>query len=64
LYYSSTSPLQGRHGIDKEVFLSLPCVLGENGVNYIVHQKLSPGERAQLQKSANTINEVQNGIKW
>ena len=23
---------QGHHGIDKDVFISLPCVLGENGI--------------------------------
>jgi L-lactate dehydrogenase len=56
--------LQGYHGINEEVFLSLPCILGENGVNFIVHQTLAKDEEEKLQKSAKTINEVQAGIQW
>ena len=55
---------QGHHGIDKEVFLSLPGVLGENGVTHIIKQTLTEAEVAQLQKSANTLWEVQEGLKF
>lgn len=54
----------GIHGIDKEVFLSVPCVLNSNGVVSIVKQKLSPDEVAKLQASANLMDEVQRGIKF
>jgi len=57
-------PVQGKHGIDKDVFLSLPCVLGENGISHIINMKLEEEEEKQLQNSANTLSEVQNGIKW
>jgi len=57
-------PVQGKHGIDKDVFLSLPCILGENGISHIINMKLEEEEEKQLQNSANTLSEVQNGIKW
>ena len=56
--------VQGFHGIDKDVFLSLPCVLGENGVNFVIQQTLAEKEKESLQKSAETINNVQEGIIW
>lgn len=56
--------VKGIHGIDKEVFLSLPCVLNGNGVVSIVKQKLSDDELAKLQASANLMDEVQRGIQF
>jgi L-lactate dehydrogenase len=55
--------LQGQHGIDKDVFLSLPCVLGENGVTHIVKQPLTEEERKQLHKSAALMHEVQSKLR-
>nr|CAD7395812.1 unnamed protein product [Timema cristinae] len=56
--------LQGcRHGVDKEVFLSLPCVLGENGVQYIVKQPLNEEEKRALHRSAETLHDLQVQIK-
>lgn len=57
-----SSSIKGRHGIDKEVFLSLPCVLGANGVTDIVNQTLTESELKQLHKSAETLHEVQCGL--
>jgi L-lactate dehydrogenase len=55
--------LQGQHGIDKEVFLSLPCVLSENGVTHIVKQPLTEEEKKKLQKSAALMHEVQTKLR-
>lgn len=44
------------------VFLSVPCVLGENGITDIIQQTLTEDEKAQLQKSAATLNEVQSNL--
>lgn len=55
---------QGQHGIDKDVFLSLPCVLNANGITSIVKQILTATEVEQLQKSANIMDQVQAGIKF
>nr|CAD7196167.1 unnamed protein product [Timema douglasi] len=52
-----------RHGVDKEVFLSLPCVLGENGVQYIVKQPLNEEEKRALHRSAETLHDLQVQIK-
>lgn len=56
--------VQGQHGIDKDVFLSLPCVLNANGITSIVKQILTPTEVEQLQKSANIMDQVQKGIHF
>lgn len=61
--HAVTVKLTGHHGITEDVFLSLPCVLGENGVTSIVHQILTDEERELLQKSANTIHDVQKNLK-
>lgn len=56
--------VQGEHAIENEVFLSLPCVLGSNGVSHIVRQILTPSETEQLHQSANLMNEVQACLKY
>jgi len=56
--------VKGIHGIDDEVFLSVPCVLNANGVTSIVQQKLSADEVAKLQASAKLMAEVQAGLKF
>ncbi|XP_058790775.1 L-lactate dehydrogenase B chain [Phymastichus coffea] len=53
----------GYHGINSEVFLSLPCALGLEGVQSVVNQKLTDKECEMLHKSSATINEVQKGLK-
>ncbi|PNF15811.1 L-lactate dehydrogenase [Cryptotermes secundus] len=54
--------VNGQHGIDKDVFLSLPCVLSENGVTHIVKQPLTDEEKKMLHKSADLIAEVQSRL--
>ncbi|XP_067012440.1 L-lactate dehydrogenase [Anabrus simplex] len=55
--------VKGQHGIEDEVFLSLPCVLGTNGVSHIVKQLLTDGERSMLHRSAKVMQEVQSQLK-
>lgn len=54
----------GEHGVQQEVFLSLPCILGSNGVTHIVRQFLQPDETEKLRKSAATMDKVQHGITF
>lgn len=54
----------GEHGINDEVYLSLPCVLGRNGVSHVVKQILTEAETKKLQDSARIMAEVQSGIKF
>lgn len=51
--------LQGLHSIGDDVFLSLPCVLGENGVRDLVKQLLTEEELRKLHESASLMSKVQ-----
>lgn len=62
--YAMSTSVQNYHGIDKDVFLSLPVVLGENGVTHVIKQTLTQPEIAQLQSSANALWDVQAGIQF
>lgn len=53
---------KGLHGIEEEVFLSLPSVLGREGVVSIVNAPLYKEEEKKLRESAKTLWEVQNGL--
>lgn len=46
------------------MYLSLPCVLGRNGVSHVVKQILTEAETKKLQDSAKIMSEVQAGIKF
>jgi len=50
--------VQGYHGIQEEVFLSLPVVVGENGINAIFNQKLADDEVEKIKKSATTLLDI------
>nr|XP_005003187.1 L-lactate dehydrogenase A-like 6B isoform X2 [Cavia porcellus] len=56
--------IKGLYGIDKEVFLSVPCILGENGISDLIKIKLTPEEEARLKKSAETLWEIQEKLKF
>uniref|UniRef100_A0A2K5IYE6 Lactate/malate dehydrogenase N-terminal domain-containing protein n=1 Tax=Colobus angolensis palliatus TaxID=336983 RepID=A0A2K5IYE6_COLAP len=50
--------IKGFYGIDEEVFLSIPCILGENGITNLIKIKLTPEE-----ESAKTLWEIQKELK-
>ena len=56
--------LQGFHGIEDDVFLSLPCVLGCHGVMYVIKQTLEENEVKKLQSCARTMHEIQKMLKF
>ena len=56
--------VKGLYGVNKEVFLSLPCVLGRNGIQSVVNIKLSDLERKKLHASVNILDEIQKGISF
>ncbi|CAG9558028.1 unnamed protein product [Danaus chrysippus] len=59
-----TTCVKGEHGIEDEVFLSLPCVLGRKGIYDIIRQTLTESELTQLRKSAELMAKLQAGIKF
>lgn len=50
------------HGVNEEVFLSVPCILGNSGLTDVVHMTLKPEEEKQLVKSAETLWGVQKEL--
>ncbi|KAG8272491.1 hypothetical protein J6590_039198 [Homalodisca vitripennis] len=62
--HAVSNAAKGFHGIDQDVFLSLPCVLGENGVSHVIKQPLREEELQQLKKSAKTMADVIKGLKF
>jgi L-lactate dehydrogenase len=57
--YAVSTSCKGFHGIEDDVFMSLPCVLGESGVSYVVQQTLSDVERRALLRSADVLRNAQ-----
>ncbi|CAK9797909.1 L-lactate dehydrogenase [Anthophora quadrimaculata] len=55
--------IQGHHEVCHETFLSLPCSIGENGVNNIVRMRITELEKKQFQTSANVVYNVQKDVK-
>ncbi len=53
--------LKGEYGL-KDVCLSVPCIIGENGVQKIIEAPLNEGETAGLKKSADTLLKVFRNI--
>ncbi|XP_044799438.1 L-lactate dehydrogenase C chain isoform X3 [Bubalus kerabau] len=56
--------VKGSYGIKEEIFLSIPCVLGRNGVSDVVKVNLNSEEEALLKKSASTLWNVQKDLKF
>lgn len=54
---------KGLCGINEEVFLSVPCILRENGIANLIKIQLSPEEEVRLRKSAEKLREIQKEIK-
>lgn len=49
--------LQGEFGL-KDLFIGVPCLLGQNGLERIVEVELTDDERAALHKSAGAVQET------
>jgi len=56
--------IKGLYGIKDDVFLSVPCVLGQNGISDVVKVTLTPEEEARLKKSADTLWGIQKELQF
>ncbi|XP_077423685.1 L-lactate dehydrogenase A chain [Vanacampus margaritifer] len=54
--------VKGMYGVKEDVFLSVPCVLGNTGLSDIINMTLKPEEQQQLVKSAETLWAVQKEL--
>lgn len=60
--YAVSTVARGYHGIEHPVFLSLPCILGQDGITHVIKQTLNTKEQAQLQASANTLWDIATSL--
>lgn len=61
--YALTTLVKGYHGIEEEVFLSLPCVVGEKGITAVFNQNLEENEVSLLRKSAKRLHDIIKDIR-
>jgi len=54
----------GWNGIEDEVYLSVPCVLGANGITHTINQTLADPEKEKLIESVGTMKQIMDGIKF
>lgn len=52
----------GWNGISDEVFISIPCVVGKQGISHVVSMKLSDAETERMQRSARILRSAINRI--
>ncbi|XP_011697927.1 PREDICTED: L-lactate dehydrogenase-like [Wasmannia auropunctata] len=55
--------VQGHHDVCHDMFLSLPCAIGEDGITQIVRMHMTEHEKKLFQASANAVYKVQKDIK-
>jgi len=55
--------VRGQYGLSGDVFLSLPCVLGAQGVEQIVSMSLTDEEKDMLHRSASAMSAVQSELQ-
>lgn len=53
---------QGQYGIENDVFLSVPSVLGAEGVTHTITLPLNEQEEKRLKDSADALQALQNRI--
>ena len=56
--------ITGLYGINDDVFLSVPCILGRNGISDVVKVTLTLEEEARLKKSADTLWGIQKELQF
>jgi L-lactate dehydrogenase len=54
--------VRGIHGIENDVFLSMPCGIGAHGVRRVIDLPLTGLEKDQLKHSAKTVWDIQKDV--
>mmetsp|Transcript_9991 Transcript_9991/g.14365 ORF Transcript_9991/g.14365 Transcript_9991/m.14365 type:complete len:106 (-) Transcript_9991:13-330(-) len=54
--------IRGLHGVEEDLYLSIPCSVGSHGVRRVINLPLTEDETEGFRKSAQTVWEVQKGI--
>ena len=56
--------IKGLYGINDDVFLSVPCILGQNGISDVVKVTLTPEDEACLKKSEDSLWGIQKELQF
>ncbi|XP_053576641.1 L-lactate dehydrogenase A chain [Bombina bombina] len=56
--------IKGNYGVNDDVFLSVPCVLGSLGITDTVNMTLKADEEERLRKSASTLWGIQKELQF
>jgi L-lactate dehydrogenase len=57
-----TTCVRGLHGIEEDIFLSMPCSVGSHGVRRVIDIPLTQYETDAFLKSAEAVWEIQKGV--
>lgn len=56
--------VKGLHGIHEDVFLSVPCILGNQGITDVIKMTLKADEEERLRKSSDTLWGIQKELQF
>nr|CDS19376.1 L lactate dehydrogenase [Echinococcus granulosus] len=56
--------LKNLPGIDKDIFMSLPCIVNANGVRGVMFEDIEDEEKEKLYASAKELEELILSINW
>ncbi|XP_034508877.1 L-lactate dehydrogenase A chain isoform X2 [Ailuropoda melanoleuca] len=59
-----STKVKGLYGVHEDVFLSVPCVLGNQGITDVVKMTLKPEEEDRLRKSSDTLWGIQKELHF
>ncbi|WKX93589.1 hypothetical protein Q1695_011115 [Nippostrongylus brasiliensis] len=60
--FALSTNVNGLHGIEEDVYLSLPVVVGSNGITHVIKQNLNAAEIEKLHKSSDALLSVQKSL--
>jgi L-lactate dehydrogenase len=60
--FTVSTCVRGMHGIEEDVFLSMPCSIGAHGVRRIINTPMTKSEKAQFVNAAKAIWNIQKGV--
>ncbi|VDK32210.1 unnamed protein product [Taenia asiatica] len=56
--------LKNLPGIDRDIFMSLPCIVNANGVRGVMFEDVEEDEKEKLYASAKELEELILSINW
>lgn len=60
--FTVSTCVRGIHGIEEDVFLSVPCAIGSHGVRRVINTPMTNGEIDSFRQASKAIWEIQKGV--